>query len=92
MDVVMKKIVPLSVALGLGALAACQESPREEQAENIEANADNAAEAFEAAADNMSNEVVEEALENQAEGLREGGENIAAEVRNSEAPAGNSAQ
>ena len=48
MDIVMRKIVLLSVALGLGALAACQESPREEQAENIEANADNAAEGFEA--------------------------------------------
>jgi hypothetical protein len=88
----MKKLSLLSVALGLGALAACQESPREEQAENIEANADNAAEAFEEAADNATNEVVEETLENQAEGLREGGENIADEVRNSDSPAGNTAQ
>jgi hypothetical protein len=35
---------------------------------------------------------VEETLENQAEGLREGGENIADEVRNSDSPAGNTAQ
>lgn len=77
----MNKASILAAALSLGALAACSKSPQEAQADNIEANADAAAENFEAAADNVGNELVEDQIENQAEGIREAGENIAEEVR-----------
>jgi acyl-CoA reductase-like NAD-dependent aldehyde dehydrogenase len=76
----MNKIAMVAVALGLGALSACEKSPEEAQAENIEANADNAADAFEEAADNTGNEAEAEVLENIADELREGGDNIADNV------------
>ena len=67
-------------ALGLGGLGACQDSPEEAQAENIQANADAAADAVEEAADNATNVDVEAALDNVAEQLREEGDTAAGEV------------
>ena len=65
----------------------CNQSPQEAKADNIEENADAAADNFEAAADNAGNDIVEEQIENQAEGIREAGENIAEEVRDNAAAA-----
>jgi uncharacterized lipoprotein len=89
MESLMNKITILSAALVFGGLAACQESPREERAENIQENADNAADAFEEAADNTTNPVAENALRNQAEGIRAGGENIADDMRDTGAATDN---
>ncbi|HEX8413249.1 MAG TPA: hypothetical protein VF637_05110, partial [Sphingomicrobium sp.] len=69
----MNKANIFALVLGIGALAACQQSPQEAQADNIEANADAAAESFEAVAENVDNEVIADQIENQAEGLRDTG-------------------
>ena len=39
----MKTTTVLAIALGIGALAACKQSPKEQTADNIEANAENTA-------------------------------------------------
>ena len=39
----MKTTTLLAIALGLGALAACNKSPTEQAADNVEANYDNTA-------------------------------------------------
>ena len=49
----MKTTTVLAIALGLGSLAACNKSPQEQTADNIEANAENTADTIEANADNM---------------------------------------
>ena len=41
----MKTTTVLAIALGIGALAACKQSPQENTADNIEANAENTADA-----------------------------------------------
>jgi hypothetical protein len=46
--------------------SACQESPREEAAENVEANFEMSADNLDAAADNASTEAGSDALENKA--------------------------
>ena len=81
----MKITTAMAVALGLAALTACNQSPRENAADNIEANAENVADNLEAAADNTSNEAKEDALENQADATRAAGENAAKDVRTHDA-------
>ena len=76
----MNKITIAAVALGLSALAGCSKSPEQAQADNIEANAENAADAFDAAAGNTANEAEAEVLENVADELRDTGDNIAEAV------------
>ena len=44
----MKTTTLLAIALGVGALAACNNSPKEQTADNIEANAENTADTIEA--------------------------------------------
>jgi hypothetical protein len=68
------------VALGLGGLGACQDSPEKAEANNIQVNADAVANAVQEAADDATNVNVEEALENVAEQLREDGDTAAGEV------------
>ncbi|MEO7602133.1 MAG: hypothetical protein ABIS39_02555 [Sphingomicrobium sp.] len=65
----MKTITVLAVALGLGSLAACNQSPTEEAADNIEANA-------EATAD-----VIEENTDAAADAMAANGQAAADEVR-----------
>src|SRR5215207_7492875 len=65
----MKTITTLAVALGLGSLAACNQSAQEEVADNIEANA-------EATAD-----VIEENTEAAADAMEANGQAAADEVR-----------
>ena len=70
----MKSVALGAVVAGLFALAACNDTPQENKAEAIEANAEIVADNLEAAADNTTNEVVEDRLENQAEEVRDEGE------------------
>jgi hypothetical protein len=88
----MKKIsTALAVAAGVFALSACNQSPQEQAADNIEANAENIADNLEEAADNTAMESTEDNLENAADATREAGENAADQVRNGADADGNSA-
>lgn len=75
----MKKITALTVAAGLAALAACNSSPQEEAADNIQASAENAADNLEEMADNATGAAAD-SLENQAEATREAGDNVAEDL------------
>ena len=76
----MKKIsTAFAVALGAAALAACNQSPQEQAADNIEANAENVTDTMQANA------------ENAADTVRAEGENAADATRNGADADGNSA-
>ena len=83
----MKTTTVLAIALGIGALAACKQSPQEQTADNIEANAENTADTIEANADNAS-ENMQANAENSADAVRNAGEQ---KVRNAADADGNSA-
>jgi hypothetical protein len=83
-DYPMRIMTALAVAAGVAALAACNESPQEQQADNIEANAEMQADNLEEAADNATTEASEESLENQADATREAGDDAAEAVREGE--------
>jgi len=72
----MKIGTTLAIAVGLAALTACNKSPQENAADNIEANADNVAENIQANADNMA-ENIQANAENQADAVRNSGNNAA---------------
>ncbi len=71
----------IGVAASVVALSGCSESPREEAAENVEARADAMAENIEDAAETAPNESVEADLENEADLVRDLGDNNADAVR-----------
>ena len=81
----MKIVSAVAVSFALCALAACNDSPREDAAENIEANAEMAADNLEDAADNATTEAGEASLENQADATREAGENAAEDLTTNDA-------
>ena len=81
----MKKFIALSAVAGLVALSACNSTPREQAAENIEANADAMADNVEAMADNASTEAGEAALDNKADAIRAEGDNKAEDMRTHDA-------
>ena len=87
----MNRIKLTMVAAGLCALAACNNSPQEQKADNIEANAEATADNLEEAADNATTDAREDALENQASQVREQGEEKADATRGSADLDGNSA-
>ncbi len=76
----MKTVVTIAAAVGLCALSACNQSPAENAAENIEANAEMQADNLEEAADNATTEGGESALENQADATREAADNAAEDL------------
>src|SRR3954464_10876161 len=78
----MKTTTILAIALGLGSLAACNKSPTEQTADNIEANAENTADTIEANADNAA-DTMQANAENAADAVRNAGDNQADAVRNS---------
>lgn len=91
-DVQMKSMTLLAVSAGFLALAACNKSPNEQAAENVESNYGNAADnleantsneasAIEANGDNASSEV-KAAGENQAAAIKNEGKAKANEIRN----------
>jgi hypothetical protein len=91
-DIRMKITTVLAVALGVGALAACNnDTPQEQAADNIEANAEMTADNLEDAADNTASEATEDSLENQADATREAGEEAADATRDGMDADGNSA-
>ena len=77
----MKKMFSLGIAAGLVSLAACNSTPREQAADNIEANAESMADNLEDAADNAGTSATEGALENQADAVRATGQNQAEDMR-----------
>lgn len=81
----MKKIVLLAAASGLLSLTACNSSPREQVADNIEANSEAVADNLEDAADNTNNASAEAALENTADAVRATGQNQADDMRTHDA-------
>jgi|ERR1700754_4587498 hypothetical protein len=87
----MKKIsTAFAVALGVAALAACNQSPQEQAADNIEANAENTADVIESNTENAA-DAVEANGQNAADEVRAAGENTADAVRNGADADGNSA-
>ncbi len=87
----MKITTVFAAALGVAALAACNNTPQEQAADNIEANAEMRAENLEEAADNATTEGGEDALENRADATRETGEEAADATRDGMDADGNSA-
>ena len=85
----MKMITAVAVAIGLGALGACNQSAQEQAADNIEANAENTADMIEANADTAA-ENLEANAENTADAVRAAGEIAADATRNSADADGNS--
>ena len=77
----MKKLFIPIVAAGLVSLAACNTSPREQTADNIEANAEAVADNLEDTADTLGNEAASDALENKADAVRATGDNQAEDMR-----------
>lgn len=77
----MKKILVLGMAAGLASLAACNSSPREQAADNIEANGEAVADNLEDAADNTNSAMMENNLENRADAVRATSENQAEDMR-----------
>lgn len=81
----MKKIFVLGAVAGLAALSACNNSPREQAADNIEANAEATADNLEEAAGNATTPAVEQSLQNQADATRELGDKKADDMRTHDA-------
>jgi hypothetical protein len=77
----MKTTTILAIALGLGSLAACNKSPTEQAAENVESNYGNAAENLEAVTSNAG-EAIEANAENASSEVKAAGENQASAIRN----------
>lgn len=72
----MKIGTTLAIAVGLAALTACNKSPQENAADNIEANADNVADNITANAENVADNIQANA-ENRADAIRDSGDNAA---------------
>ncbi|HEX8413619.1 MAG TPA: hypothetical protein VF637_06990 [Sphingomicrobium sp.] len=81
----MKKVFALGVSVGLLSLAACNTSPREQAADNVEASAEATVDNLEEAADNATTSGGEAALENQAAAARATGDNMAEDLRTNDA-------
>jgi hypothetical protein len=77
----MKRTLVFVMAAGLASLTACNSTPREQAADNIEANAESVADNLEDAADNVSNSAAEDRLENAADAVRATGQNQAEDMR-----------
>ena len=77
----MKILVKAAAAVGLLALAACNNTATENKADAIEANGANIAENLSEQAENMTNDQAAEATENKAEAVQENAENKADAVR-----------
>lgn len=77
----MKKLFVLAAATGLMSLAACNNTPREQAADNIEANAEAVADNLDDQADAANTSVAEDAIDNQASAVRAEGDNKAEDMR-----------
>ena len=86
----MKTTTVLAIALGVGALAACNNTPAEQAADNIEANAEATADMIEENAD-ASTDAMEANADATADAVRAEGETTADAVREGADADGNSA-
>jgi len=77
----MRKFIAVAAASGLIALSACNNTPREQAADNIEANAEMMADNLEDAADNAATPAEANALEGAADNTRAMGDNMATDMR-----------
>jgi protein involved in sex pheromone biosynthesis len=77
----MKKTLVFGLAAGLISLSGCNSTPREQAADNIEANTEAVADNLEEMADNANTEAREDALENKADAVRDTGQNQAEDMR-----------
>jgi hypothetical protein len=77
----MKKIFALAMAAGLISLSACNSTPREQSADNIESNTEAVADNLEDAADNAGTSAASDNLENAADAVRATGQNQAEDMR-----------
>lgn len=77
----MKKMIVLGLAAGLASLSACNSTPREQAADNIEANSEAVADNLDAAADNATTPALENSLDNEAAAVRATGQNQAEDLR-----------
>lgn len=77
----MKKMIVLSLVAGLVSLSACNKTPREQAADNIEANSEAVADNLDAMADNAATPAMENAMDNEAAAVRATGENQAEDMR-----------
>lgn len=77
----MKKLTVFVVAAGLASLSACNTTPREQAADNIETNSEAVADNLDDLADNASNSAVEDQIDNQAAAVRATGQNQATDMR-----------
>lgn len=76
----MRKLVVFGLAAGLMSLGACNTSPREQAADNIESNTEAVADNMEEMADNAT-PAMANAMENQADAVRATGQNQAEDMR-----------
>lgn len=81
----LKKFLVLAAVAGLASLTACNQSPTEQAADNIEANAEAVADNLEDAADYANTEAAEDTLENRADAVRETGDAQAEDMRTNDA-------
>lgn len=81
----MKKMLVLGAAAGLFALSACNNTPREQAADNIEANAEARADNIEAMAGNATTDAMQDNLQNQADAVRAEGDAKAKDMRTHDA-------
>ena len=80
----MKMTIVLAAAAGLLALSGCNNSAREQAADNIEANAEMQADNLEAMSGNAT-DAGADALQNQADATRDMGDNMAEDMRTNDA-------
>lgn len=83
----MRNVMKSFAVVGVLALAACNNSPAERQADNVEQAAENTADNFEDMADNATNEATEDQLENKADAARAAGDNQSDAIREGNAAA-----
>lgn len=77
----MKKLMVPAAIAALALVSACNNTPAEQAADNIEANSEAVADNLEDMADNASTQAGEAALENQADATRAMGDNMAEDMR-----------
>lgn len=87
---IMKTAIILTIALGAASLAACNKSPAEHAADNVEANYENVADNMEANVDNSA-DAMQANTQNAADAVRNEGEQKADQIRNGADADGNSA-
>jgi hypothetical protein len=80
----MRIFAQAATAAGFLALAACNNTPAEKAADNVEDAAEHQSDILEDQADNTANEVVSDALENQADAIEEQGDNQADAIRDAD--------